>query len=42
MRRGYKGIYRGKEFTLGLVVEFGAVALIVVVGYIICSILIGW
>jgi len=42
MRRGYKSVYQGRKFTLGLAAEFGAVALMVFAGYIICSILTGW
>lgn len=41
-KNGFKGIYKGKEFTLGLAVEFGAVILLSLVGYIICTIITGW
>jgi hypothetical protein len=42
LRNGFKGIYQGKEFTLGLAVEFGTVMLLSLVGYIICTIITGW
>lgn len=41
-RNGFKGIYQGKVFLIGLAVEFGAVMLLSLVGYIICTIITGW
>lgn len=41
-KNGFKGIYQGKEFVLGLAVEFGAVLLLSLAGYIICMIITGW
>lgn len=42
LKNGFKGIYQGKEFILGLAVEFGAVMLLSIVGYMICIIITGW
>lgn len=42
MRRYDKSIYHGKGFTTGLLVEFAAVAGLMLVGFIICLIMVGW
>lgn len=41
-KNSFKEIYQGKEFILGLAVEFGAVLLLSLFGYIICITITGW